>query len=84
VFDVQKIHDCPNDCILYQGKEYENLNACPVCEVLHYKIWIDEDPSAFEGNPQGEKTSSEGYVVFSYNTMLEAFVLEQASAKLIR
>ena len=29
--EIQKIHACPNDCILYRGKEYENLNACPVC-----------------------------------------------------
>ena len=26
--EVQKIHACPNDCILYRG-EYEDLNACP-------------------------------------------------------
>ncbi|KAK1678447.1 hypothetical protein QYE76_039295 [Lolium multiflorum] len=26
--DVQKIHACINDCILYRG-EYENLDACP-------------------------------------------------------
>jgi hypothetical protein len=26
--EVQKIHACPNDCILYRG-EYENLEACP-------------------------------------------------------
>ena len=26
--EVQKIHACPNDCILYRG-EYENLDACP-------------------------------------------------------
>ena len=29
--EVQKIHACPNDCILYRG-EYEDLNACPVCD----------------------------------------------------
>ena len=29
--EVQKIHACPNDCILYRG-EYENLDACPVCK----------------------------------------------------
>jgi spore coat polysaccharide biosynthesis predicted glycosyltransferase SpsG len=28
--EVQKIHACPNDCILYRGEEYANLNACPV------------------------------------------------------
>ena len=26
--EVQKIHACPNDCILYRGEEYENLDAC--------------------------------------------------------
>ena len=26
--DVQKIHACINDCILYRGKEYENLDEC--------------------------------------------------------
>jgi hypothetical protein len=25
--EVQKIHACPNDCILYRGEEYENLEA---------------------------------------------------------
>jgi hypothetical protein len=32
--DMQKIHACPNDCILYRGEEYENLDACPVCTAL--------------------------------------------------
>jgi hypothetical protein len=35
--EVQKIHACINDCILYRG-EYENLNACPVCSAFWYKI----------------------------------------------
>jgi hypothetical protein len=39
--EVQKIHACPNDCILYRGPEHENLEACPVCKVLRYKIWRD-------------------------------------------
>jgi hypothetical protein len=36
--DVQKIHACPNDCILYHGEEYENLDAFQVCSALRYKI----------------------------------------------
>jgi hypothetical protein len=35
--EVQKIHACINDCILYRG-EYENLNACLVCSAFRYKI----------------------------------------------
>nr|AAP52690.2 transposon protein, putative, CACTA, En/Spm sub-class [Oryza sativa Japonica Group] len=40
--EVQKIHACPNDCILYRGEEYENLEACPVCQALRYKIRQDD------------------------------------------
>ena len=47
--EVQKIHACPNNCILYRG-EYENLDACPVCSALHYKIRKD-DPVDVEGEP---------------------------------
>src|SRR3989337_1415433 len=46
--EVQKIYACPNDCILYRGEEYENLNACPVCGALRYKIRRD-DPGDVEG-----------------------------------
>nr|ABA97662.1 transposon protein, putative, CACTA, En/Spm sub-class [Oryza sativa Japonica Group] len=46
--EVQKIHACPNDCILYRGEEYENLEACPVCIALRYKIRRD-DPGEVDG-----------------------------------
>ena len=46
--EVQKIHACPTDCILYRGEEYENLNACPICGALRYKINRD-DPGDVEG-----------------------------------
>jgi hypothetical protein len=36
--EVHKIHACINDYILYRGEEYENLEACPVCTALRYKI----------------------------------------------
>jgi len=47
---VQKIHACISDCILYRGKEYENLDKCPVCNALRYKIRRD-DPGDVEGEP---------------------------------
>ena len=46
--DVEKIHACINDCILYRGEQYENLEACPVCTALRYKIRRD-DPGDVEG-----------------------------------
>ena len=45
--EVQKIHACPNDCILYQD-DYENLDACPICGALRYKIRKD-DPGDVKG-----------------------------------
>ncbi|KAK1685089.1 hypothetical protein QYE76_045937 [Lolium multiflorum] len=51
--EVQKIHACINDCILYRG-EYENLNACPVCSALRYKIRRD-DPGDVEGESTPRK-----------------------------
>ena len=44
---VQKIHACPNDCTHYHGA-YEDLNACPVCGALRFKIRRD-DPGDVEG-----------------------------------
>jgi hypothetical protein len=35
--EIQKIHVCPYDCILYHG-EYENLDACPIWHASRYKI----------------------------------------------
>ena len=35
--EVQKIHTCPNDYFLYRG-EYGNLDVCPICSALRYKI----------------------------------------------
>nr|AAR89888.1 putative transposase [Oryza sativa Japonica Group]ABF97555.1 transposon protein, putative, CACTA, En/Spm sub-class [Oryza sativa Japonica Group] len=46
--EVQKIHACSNDCILYRGEEYENLEACPLCKALRYKIRRD-DPGEVDG-----------------------------------
>jgi hypothetical protein len=48
--EVQKIHACINDCILYRGEEYKNLEAFPVCTVLWYKI-RREDPGDVDGEP---------------------------------
>jgi hypothetical protein len=47
--EVQKIHACPNDCILYRGTKHENLEACSMCKALRYKIRRDDDHGALEG-----------------------------------
>ncbi|KAK1686528.1 hypothetical protein QYE76_047376 [Lolium multiflorum] len=67
--EVQKIHACINDCILYRG-EYENLNACPVCSALRYKIRRD-DPGDVEGESTPRKRvlrRPEGSISKGYGT----------------
>jgi len=39
---VKKIHACPNDCILYRGKDYEKLDEYAVCNASRYKITRDD------------------------------------------
>ncbi|XP_035820340.1 uncharacterized protein [Zea mays] len=36
--EVQKIHACLNDCILYHGEVNEKLEVCQVCKASRYKI----------------------------------------------
>jgi hypothetical protein len=48
--EIQKIHACPNDCIMYRGKDYENLDECPVCKASRYKLRRDDS-----GNVEGEE-----------------------------
>ena len=51
--EVEKIHACPNDCIFYRGA-YKDLNACPVCGALRYKIRRD-DPGDVDGEPRRKR-----------------------------
>ena len=37
---VQKIHACPNDCILFCG-DYKDLDSCPWCHASRYKTGND-------------------------------------------
>ena len=49
--EVQKIHACPNDFILFRGA-YKDLNACPVCGALRYKIRRDDPGDVDDEHPQ--------------------------------
>ena len=81
--DVEKIHACPNHCILYR-KEYEHYDRCPVCKRSRYKCnddHEDEDDSVkgrghcFQCEKE-EKKFCYGHVVPACDRTLEAFVLE--------
>jgi hypothetical protein len=53
--EVQKIHSCRNDCVLYRG-DYADLDACPVCKTPWYKGGDnDDDADDDSGGPDLKK-----------------------------
>ena len=45
--EYQKIHACPNDCILYKH-EYQEMHKCPRCGLSQYKVKDDDECSSDE------------------------------------
>lgn len=82
--EVQKIHAYPNDCILYRGKEYENLEACPVCKAQRYKIPQD-DPYDVEGENKKKKKKIPAKVLWYFLVIprLKRLFRCKANAKLM-
>ena len=79
---MQKIHTCPNDCILYRG-EYENLEACHVCSALRYKIRRD-DPGDVDGQPVKKRVPAKLVWYFPIIPRLKCFFKNKDNAKLMR
>ena len=59
---------------------YEDLNACPVCGALRYKIRRD-DPGDVDSEPPQEEGSCQGDVVCSYNTTVETSIQKQRACQ---
>src|SRR5664279_2451616 len=81
--EVQKIHACPNDCILYRGEEYENLDACPVCGALRYKIRRD-DPGDVEGKSPRKRVPAKVMWYAPIIPQLKRLFQNKEHAKLLR
>jgi hypothetical protein len=41
--EVEKIHACKNDCILYRGPNYEDLEKYPICGLYRFNCRKDGD-----------------------------------------
>jgi Transposase family tnp2 len=52
--EVERIHACPNDCILYR-KEYSGMNRCPKCKTSHYKLKDDEAKNKIDDETNNRK-----------------------------
>ena len=49
--EVEKIHACSNDCILYRGEKYKDLDKCPKCEAPRYKEGPSDEGTKTRGGP---------------------------------
>ena len=47
--EYQKLHVCPNDCILYKH-EFEEMHKCPWCGVSWYKVKGEDECSIHENS----------------------------------
>nr|CAE04206.2 OSJNBa0011E07.15 [Oryza sativa Japonica Group] len=81
--EVQKIHACPNDCILYHGEEYENLEACPVCKALRYKIRRD-DPGEVDGQLTKKRIPAKVMWYFPIIPQLRRLFKNKGNARMMR
>nr|AAK52569.1 Putative Tam1 transposon protein TNP2 [Oryza sativa Japonica Group] len=81
--EVHKIHACPNDCILYRGEEYENLEACPVCKALRYKIRRD-DPGEVDGQLTKKRIPAKVMWYFHIIPRLRRLFRNKGNARMLR
>ncbi|XP_052137571.1 uncharacterized protein LOC127756216, partial [Oryza glaberrima] len=81
--EVHKIHACPNDCILYRGEEYENLEACPVCKALRYKIRRD-DPGEVDGQLTKKRIPAKVMWYFTIIPRLRRLFRNKGNARMLR
>ena len=49
--EVEKIHACSKDCILYHGEKYKDLDKCPKCEAPRYKEEPSDEGTKTRGGP---------------------------------
>ena len=80
--EVQKIHACPNDCILYRVA-CKDLNACPVCDALRYKIRRD-DPGDVDGERPRKRVPAKVMWYAPIIPQLEHLFRNKEHAKLMR
>ncbi|XP_044954363.1 uncharacterized protein LOC123404496, partial [Hordeum vulgare subsp. vulgare] len=81
--EVLKIHACINDCILYRG-EYENLNECPVCTALRYKIRGDDPGDDVEGQKPRKRVPAKVMWYAPIIPRLKRLFRNKEHAKLLR
>lgn len=79
----EKIHACPNDCILYRG-EYQGKDQCPKCHTSRYKV-TEGDFSTSSISPVGSsKVPAKVLRYFPLFPRLERLFMCSETASLMR
>jgi hypothetical protein len=78
--EVEKIHACKNDCILYHGEEYEDLEKCPICELDRFNRRKD---GGDDDNYNRRKGGPKNCLILSYHSSFEALVCKQKGVRII-
>jgi hypothetical protein len=68
--EVEKIHACKNDCILYCGPNYEDLKKCPICGLNQFNYRKDggDDENCNRNRRKGKPKK-----VFWYSPIIPCF-----------
>ena len=77
--EVQKIHACPNDCMLYRG-EHANLEAYLVCGASRYK----RDRDDIDGEGKNKRPPIKVMCYFPIVPRLERLFANKRHTELIR
>jgi hypothetical protein len=57
---VERIHACPNHCILYRGDSFKNLDKCAICSASRYKNNAGYYGGDIQGPGDGNKRKRKG------------------------
>src|SRR5438270_8600565 len=82
-FDYEKIHACPNDCILYR-KDHADLSECPKCGVSRWRQKKRPAVSARPGSVTVDKIPAKILRYFPLTKQLQRFYMTKNMSKNMR
>ena len=68
---VERIHACPNHCILYHGDAFKDLKKCPICSASRYKNnagYCGDDNQGLTGVNKGKENMAKNNSAASIET----------------
>ena len=80
--EVEKIHACKNDCILYRGEEYADLKKCPVCGLDRFNR--RKDGGDDEDNDKGHGLPKKVFWYFPIIPRLKRWFANKKEAEQLR